>query len=70
MPETLRLLRAAGVEAPIVVGGIIPPADARVLEAAGIARIYTPKNYELATIMSEVADLAAEYRRERTKALH
>ncbi len=70
VPETLRLLRAAGVEAPIVVGGIIPPADARALEAAGIARIYTPKNYELATIMSEVADLAAEYRRERTKALH
>ena len=70
VPETLRLLREADVQAPVVVGGIIPPADARSLEAAGIARIYTPKNYELAAIMSDVAELAADYRRERTKALH
>ncbi len=70
VPETLRLLRAADVAAPVVVGGIIPPADARVLEAAGIARIYTPKNYELAAIMGDVVDLATEYRRERTKTLH
>ena len=70
VPETLRLLREADVHAPVVVGGIIPPADARSLEAAGIARIYTPKNYELAAIMSDVAELAADYRRERTKALH
>ena len=66
----LRLLREADVQAPVVVGGIIPPADVRSLEAAGIARIYTPKNYELAAIMSDVAELAADYRRERTKALH
>ena len=70
VPETLRLLREADVQAPVVVGGIIPPADARSLEAAGIARIYTPKNYELAAIMSDVAELAADYRRERTKTLH
>ncbi len=70
VPKTLRLLREADVQAPVVVGGIIPPADARSLEAAGIARIYTPKNYELAAIMSDVAELAADYRRERTKALH
>ena len=70
VPETLRRLREADVQAPVVVGGIIPPADARVLETAGIARIYTPKNYELAAIMSDVAELAADYRRERTKTLH
>ena len=70
VPKTLRLIREADVQAPVVVGGIIPPADARSLEAAGIARIYTPKNYELAAIMSDVAELAADYRRERTKALH
>ena len=70
VPETLRLLRAADVQAPVDVGGIIPAADARTLETAGIARIYTPKNYELAAIMSDVADLAARYRRERTKTLH
>ena len=70
VPETLELLRAADVQAPVVVGGIIPPADARALEAAGIARIYTPKDYELAAIMDDIVGLATEYRRERTKALH
>ncbi len=70
VPATLELLRAADVQAPMVVGGIIPPADARALEAAGIARIYTPKDYELAAIMADVVGLATEYRRERTKALH
>ncbi|MEP6625359.1 MAG: protein meaA [Acidimicrobiia bacterium] len=70
VPETLRLLSAGGVDAPVVVGGIIPAADARALEAAGIARIYTPKDYELAGIMGDLAELGADYRRNRTKALH
>ncbi len=69
VPETVRLLREAGVHAPVVVGGIIPPADARRLEAAGVARVYTPKDYELAVIMDDLTDLAAEHREER-KALH
>jgi (2R)-ethylmalonyl-CoA mutase len=70
VPETVRRIRANDVGAPIVVGGIIPPADARKLEAEGVARIYTPKDYELAAIMADIAALATEYREERTKALH
>ncbi len=69
VPETVRLLRAADVQAPVVVGGIIPPADARRLEAAGVARVYTPKDYELSVIMDDLTDLATAYREER-KALH
>ena len=51
VPETVRLLRAAGVTAPVVVGGIIPDADRAQMEAAGIARVFTPKDYRLAGIM-------------------
>ena len=57
-------LRDAGVDAPVVVGGIIPDDDKVVLEAAGVDRVYTPKDYQLARIISDIADLAIE-RRER-----
>jgi len=70
VPETLRRIRDADVDAPVVVGGIIPPADARALEAAGVARVYTPKDYELAAIMSDLADLATDHRENRAKSLH
>ena len=70
VPETLRRIRDEAVEAPVVLGGIIPPADARALEAAGIARVYTPKDYELAAIMDDLVDLATNYREKRAKALH
>src|SRR6478609_6853906 len=70
VPETLARIRAEGLDAPVVVGGIIPPADALALEAAGIARVYTPKDYELAAIMDDLTDLAAEYRENRAKSLH
>ena len=63
VPETLRLLRAADVDAPVVVGGIIPPADQAVLEAAGVARVYTPKDFELSRIIADLADLAIAHRR-------
>jgi len=45
-----------------VVGGIIPDADRAQLEAAGVARVYTPKDYRLAAIMTDIADLAAAHR--------
>jgi ethylmalonyl-CoA mutase len=63
VPETLRLIREAGVDAPVVVGGIIPDADREKLEREGIARIYTPKDYRLAQIISDLAELAFERRR-------
>jgi len=63
VPETLRLIRAAGVDAPVVVGGIIPPDDQSQLVAAGVARVYTPKDFRVTTIISDLADLAIEHRR-------
>jgi len=63
VPETIRLVRAAGVDAPVVVGGIIPEPDRDALTGAGTARIYTPKDYRLSEIMGDVAELAIEHRR-------
>jgi ethylmalonyl-CoA mutase len=60
VPATVRLLREAGVEAPVVVGGIIPAADVVPLREAGVAAVYTPKDFELNRIMDGIADLVAE----------
>jgi (2R)-ethylmalonyl-CoA mutase len=60
VPETVRLLRDAGLDVPVVVGGIIPPADARALREQGVARVYTPKDFDLNRIMGEIADLVSE----------
>ena len=68
VPETLRELREAGVTAPVVVGGIIPDTDRAQLERAGIARVFTPKDYRLAGIMGEIADLALAHRNAQAKA--
>jgi ethylmalonyl-CoA mutase len=61
VPETVRLLREHGVEAPVVVGGIIPAADAVAMREAGVARVYTPKDFELNRIMGEIAELVSEH---------
>jgi (2R)-ethylmalonyl-CoA mutase len=66
VPETVRLLREAGLDVPVVVGGIIPSADARALTEAGVARVYTPKDFDLNRIMGEIADLVSD--RARTAA--
>jgi len=58
VPETVRALRDLDVDAPVVVGGIIPDADRAQLEAMGVARVYTPKDFRLAAIMRDIADLA------------
>ena len=42
---------------PVIVGGIIPPEDAEKLRQAGATAIYTPKDYQLADIMADIADL-------------
>ena len=53
--EVLQGLRDAGIgDVPVVVGGIIPPADAEALIAAGVARVYTPKDFDLTQIMRDV----------------
>jgi ethylmalonyl-CoA mutase len=58
VPETLERLREAGVDAPVVVGGIIPDADSAELRDMGVARVYTPKDFRLARIMGDIAELA------------
>ena len=63
VPEVVRLVRAAGVEAPVVVGGIIPEEDRMALLADGVARVYTPKDFELSRIMADLADLVEVTRR-------
>src|SRR5207244_7123451 len=57
VPDVVRRIRAEGVDAPVIVGGIIPEEDQPALEAAGVSRIYTPKDYQLSEIMSDLADL-------------
>ncbi len=60
VPRVVELIRAAGVDVPVIVGGIIPPADARRLAEAGVASVYTPKDFDLNRIMVEIAELVAE----------
>ncbi len=60
IPTVVNLLREAGVDVPVVAGGIIPEADHEPLKAAGVARIYTPKDYDITQIMRDMAELIAE----------
>ena len=56
--EVLERMRAAGLaDVPVVAGGIIPPEDEKLLLAAGCARIYTPKDYDITTIMGDIVTL-------------
>ena len=63
VPEVLRELREAGVEAPVVVGGIIPEGDQPKLEELGVAAVYTPKDFEFVRMMGEMAELVDAHRR-------
>jgi (2R)-ethylmalonyl-CoA mutase len=57
--EVLERMRAEGLDdVPLVVGGIIPDADAEELRACGVARVYTPKDFELNRIMLDIVELA------------
>ncbi|MDP3553896.1 protein meaA [Methylocystis sp.] len=55
--EVIKLMKQEGVDAPLVVGGIIPPADEKLLREAGVAAVYTPKNYDLNAIMTDLAHI-------------
>ncbi len=56
--EVVERLRAAQLALPVIVGGIIPDDDARQLRALGVARIYTPKDFELNRIILDVVAIA------------
>jgi (2R)-ethylmalonyl-CoA mutase len=61
IPSVLEELRAAGVgEIPVVVGGIIPDADAVALREAGVAAVYTPKDWDLNRMIGDIVSLVAE----------
>jgi ethylmalonyl-CoA mutase len=61
IPAVLEALRQAGVgEVPVVVGGIIPPADAEALREAGVAAVYTPKDWDLNRMMHDIVALVGE----------
>jgi ethylmalonyl-CoA mutase len=61
IPSVIDALREAGVEdVPLVVGGIIPEADAEALREAGIAAVYTPKDWNLNGMMRDIIGLVAE----------
>ena len=62
VPDVVRRLRAEGVDAPVIVGGIIPEEDRPRLAAEGVSAVYTPKDYDIARIMREVAELAVAHR--------
>ncbi|MFK4088930.1 protein meaA [Kribbella sp. NPDC020789] len=58
VPAVVAGLREAGLEdVPVVVGGIVPDADAKALLASGVAAVYTPKDYDLTGMMSDMVDV-------------
>ena len=61
IPTVLRELEAAGANVPVVVGGIIPPADEAALLETGVARVYTPKDFEVSRIMGDIVELVADH---------
>jgi ethylmalonyl-CoA mutase len=61
VPEVVAALGAAGGgDIPVVAGGIIPEADAAALREAGVAAVFTPKDFELTRILRDVVALVAE----------
>ena len=60
IPGIVEGLAEAGVDAPVVVGGIIPEVDVTPLQAAGVAAVYTPKDFDLTQIMRDIVALVAE----------
>lgn len=60
LSDIMERMKKAGLEkVPVVVGGIIPESDKPYLQKLGVARVYTPKDFELNRILSEIADLVA-----------
>ena len=62
VPAVLDGLAEQGVDVPVIVGGIIPDSDARRLVEAGVAAVYTPKDFDISRIMDEIATLAEAHR--------
>jgi (2R)-ethylmalonyl-CoA mutase len=55
-----RLKENGAAEVPVVVGGIIPPPDARALKDAGVSEVYTPKDFALNRIMADLVRIVED----------
>ena len=64
VPAVVGLVRGGGFEAAIVAGGIVHEDDRQPRLDAGVAAVYTPKDFELVRIMGEIVDLAVAHRGE------
>jgi (2R)-ethylmalonyl-CoA mutase len=62
IPDVIAELHAMQVDAPVVVGGIIPESDRDRLLREGVAAVYTPKDFAIAQIIGDIATLAASHR--------
>jgi (2R)-ethylmalonyl-CoA mutase len=57
IPAVIDALHEAGVDVPVVVGGIIPEQDVAPLKQAGVAAVYTPKDFDITRIMRDIVEL-------------
>ena len=56
--DVMERMRKEGLDdVPVIVGGIIPPADEKALKAFGVAAVYTPKDFQLNDIMADIVEL-------------
>jgi (2R)-ethylmalonyl-CoA mutase len=62
VPEVMSELKKLKVGSPVIVGGIIPEGDRTRLKKLGVAAIYTPKDFDIARIMRDIAELAVSRR--------
>ena len=60
IPAVIDALHEAGVSAPVVVGGIIPEQDVAALKQAGVAAVYTPKDFDITRIVRDIVELVGE----------
>ena len=63
VPEVMSQLKKAGVSSPVIVGGIIPEDDREKLTKLGVVAVYTPKDFDIARIMREIAEITVERRK-------
>ncbi len=62
VPEVISQLKKVGVTSPVVVGGIIPEDDRQKLTDLGVVAVYTPKDFDIARIMRDIAEIAVRRR--------
>jgi len=61
IPAVMEELRHAGVDVPVIVGGIIPEQDVEPLKQAGVAAVYTPKDFEITRIMRDILEIVGRH---------